>query len=61
MTHPAENERQAHSRVGELEHRIRAIESADDDAYGSFTGLDWLLCILGALVVPVIVLLWFAR
>ena len=40
--------------VEELERRIEEIEALDDTAIGSFTPWDWLLCVIGALVLPVV-------
>lgn len=44
----------------ELERRIEIIESLDDAELGSFTAWDWFLCIAGAVVIPAILLAWFA-
>ena len=44
----------------ELERRIEEIEGLDDAAIGSFTGWDWLICVIGSLVLPAIALWWFA-
>ncbi len=46
--------------VDELEHRIEEIEGLDDAAIGSFTGWDWLVCVIGSLVLPAIAMWWFA-
>ena len=46
--------------VEELERRIEEIEAQGDDAVGRFTGWDWLLCALGAVVVPALAMWWFA-
>ena len=46
--------------VDELERRIGELESVDDAAVGHFTGVDWLLCTLGALVIPGFAMWWFA-
>ena len=46
--------------VEELERRIEEIEGLDDAAIGSFTGWDWLVCVIGALVLPAIAIWWFA-
>ena len=46
--------------VDELEGRIEEIESLDDSVIGSFTGWDWLVCVIGSLVLPAIALWWFA-
>ena len=46
--------------VEELERRIEALEGLDDAAIGSFTGWDWLFCVIGALVLPAVAMWWFA-
>ncbi len=46
--------------VEELERRIEELEGLDDAAIGSFTGWDWLLCVIGSLVLPAVALWWFA-
>ncbi len=46
--------------VEELERRIEELEGLDDTAIGSFTGWDWLVCVIGSLVLPAIALWWFA-
>ncbi len=44
----------------DLEERIETIEALGDKELGSFTQLDWFLCIAGAVVIPAILLWWFA-
>ena len=46
--------------VEELERRIEELEGLDDAAIGSFTGWDWLVCVIGSLVLPAIAIWWFA-
>jgi len=46
--------------VEELERRIEELEGLDDDAIGSFTGWDWLLCVIGSLLLPAVAIWWFA-
>ena len=46
-------------RVVELERRIRMLESEDERAFGRFTRLDWWLCFVGAVVLPILALIWF--
>ena len=46
--------------VVELEQRLRELEQADDGAFGEFTGRDWLLLLAGAVVIPGLLLAWFA-
>ena len=44
----------------ELERRIEQLEALDDAEIGRFTGWDWLVCVIGSLVVPAIAMWWFA-
>ncbi len=46
--------------VADLEHRIDELEALDDSDVGRFTTLDWLFCITGSIVIPVIALWRFA-
>jgi hypothetical protein len=43
-----------------LEQRIETVEALGDAELGSFTSLDWLLCIAGSVVIPALLLWWFA-
>lgn len=45
----------------ELLRRIETISALDDSELGEFTRRDWLICILGALVVPALMMLWVGR
>jgi hypothetical protein len=47
-------------RTAELERRIQALEQLDDASLGRFTAWDWLACVLGGVVGPVLALWWFA-
>ena len=49
------------AQVAELHRRIRLLEAEDDGDFGAFTAVDWLVCVLGALVIPALVLLWVGR
>ena len=49
------------AQVAELHRRIRLLEAEDDADFGAFTAVDWLVCVLGALVIPALVLLWVGR
>jgi len=44
----------------DLEKRIEAIEALGDVELGKFTKWDWWLCVVGAVVVPAILLWWYA-
>jgi len=46
--------------VEELEQRIEAIEALDDATIGQFTGWDWFVCVIGAIVLPALAMWWFA-
>jgi hypothetical protein len=46
--------------IEELERRIDELESLDDDSPGRFTTLDWVICVVGAVALPLLALLWFA-
>ena len=46
--------------VADLERRIDELEALDDGALGTFTSLDWLLCVAGCIVLPALALWWFA-
>jgi hypothetical protein len=47
-------------RVEDLERRIEEIEAIDEAQLGDFTSWDWIICVLGAVIVPVAALWWFA-
>lgn len=46
--------------VEELERRIEEVEAFDDATIGSFTRWDWLVCVVGAVVLPALAMWWFA-
>ena len=37
------------------------VEDLDSPSLGPFTTWDWIACLLGSLVIPVVVLWWFAE
>ena len=57
-SHPTAGES---ARVAELQRRIEELEAPDEDRFGRFGAGDWIACIIASLVVPAIVVLWFAR
>jgi hypothetical protein len=57
---PGEAQRLQQRRVEELERRIAELEGLDESAFGRFTAWDWGVCVVGALVLPVLALWWFA-
>jgi hypothetical protein len=48
-------------RVEDLERRIEEIEAIDDAELGDFTIWDWIICVLGAVIVPAAALWWLAQ
>ena len=45
----------------ELQRRIATLEALDDSELGEFKRIDWAICILGALVIPGLLLMWIGR
>ena len=58
MSHSTENRAAV---VADLESRIEELESLDEEAFGGFTRLDWVCCVLGAVLLPYAAFLWFWR
>ena len=58
QAHPAAG---AGARVAELQRRIEELEGPDEERFGRFGAGDWVACVLAALVVPVLLIFWFAR
>lgn len=46
--------------VEDLEQRIEALEALDDSALGPFTAWDWVICVVGFVLIPALLLWWFA-
>lgn len=46
--------------VAELERRIRELDEHDEPDFGGFSGIDWLILLLGAVVVPILLVIRFA-
>ena len=46
--------------VEELERRIETLEALDDSALGRFTSWDWVIVVMGSVVIPAVILWWFA-
>ena len=42
----------------ELERRLEIFETIDDDEFGRFTRVDWVICTLGFFVLPILVAWW---
>ncbi len=45
----------------ELLRRIETIAALDDSELGEFNRRDWVICILGALVIPALLMVWIGR
>lgn len=44
----------------ELERRLAELERAGDEELGRFTRWDWVLVVLSSLILPYLVVWWFA-
>ena len=53
-----ELDRETRDRVDALSTRIRSLEAQPEDDFGRFTRWDWLCCLLGGLLLPVLAV-WF--
>ena len=53
-----ELDRETRDRVDTLSTRIRSLEAQPEDDFGRFTRWDWLCCLLGGLLLPVLAV-WF--
>ena len=51
----------SNARVAELHRRIEELEGPDEERFGRFGAADWVACVLVALLVPALLILWFAR
>ena len=59
-TSPEADESSLGYEIKELESRIETIEGLDDSALGSFTSLDWVIVVVGAVIIPGFLLWWVA-
>ena len=50
----AENDKRL---VEDLERRIEILESQDDAEFGSFTRIDYIVLIIGAVLLPILALM----
>jgi hypothetical protein len=48
-------------RVADLERRIDELDGQDESAFGEFTRADWVVCVIGAVLLPGLAVIWFAR
>jgi hypothetical protein len=46
--------------VEELERRIVEVDALDDSEIGSFNRWDWVICVVGAVIIPALAMWWFA-
>ena len=46
--------------IEELERRIETLEALDDSTLGSFSSLDWVVLVIGAVAIPAVILWWLA-
>ena len=46
--------------VESLERRIDEIDSLDESSFGAFSSVDWILCVVGAVILPLLAVIWFA-
>ncbi len=44
----------------ELERRLVILEGADEEEFGRFTALDWTICILFFVILPILAAWWYA-
>jgi hypothetical protein len=49
------------AQVDDLRNRIETLERLDESQLGEFNRSDWVICILGAIVIPSLALLWIGR
>ena len=43
--------------IQDLEQRIDTLEELDDAEFGSFTRMDYVILVIGALIIPALVLI----
>jgi hypothetical protein len=43
--------------VEDLKRRIEALENLDDEEFGSFTRLDYIVLVIGAVLLPILALI----
>ena len=45
--------------MADIENRIHELEHTAEEQFGEFTRLDWAICIIGSLLLPYLVYVWF--
>ena len=56
---PSQSVRDA--QLEDLHRRIETLEALDESEFGEFSRRDWVICIIGALVIPTLLLVWIGR
>jgi hypothetical protein len=46
--------------VAELERRILELDDHDEPEFGGFNAIDWVILLLGAVIVPILLIIRFA-
>ncbi len=46
--------------VRELERRLTLLDGADEATFGHFSALDWTLCVVAFVVLPLLLVWWVA-
>ena len=44
----------------ELERRLAILEGANEGEFGRFTALDWAICVLFFVILPILAAWWYA-
>ncbi|MFQ5877839.1 MAG: hypothetical protein ACE5JH_09175 [Acidobacteriota bacterium] len=44
----------------ELERRLALLDAADESAFGRFTALDWMFCVVAFVILPLLLVWWAA-
>jgi len=45
--------------LAELENRIHQLEVMEEEQFGRFTRLDWIICVGGSVILPYACYIWF--
>ena len=44
----------------ELERRLAILEGTNEEEFGRFTALDWTICVLFFVIIPILAVWWYA-
>jgi len=44
----------------ELERRLTILEGTNEEEFGPFTALDWTICVLFFVIIPILAVWWYA-